>query len=178
LLERARTGDQSAIEQLFQRAVPALRRWASGRLPVQARDLVETQDLVQDTLLRTFQRLETFECRGEGALQAYLRQALLNRIRDEVRRARRRAPHDDLDHALADRGPSPLEIVIGVSAVERYEKALLMLQPVDREAIVMRLELRCSFEELAVALNKPSVGAARKTLERALVRLAQAMAGD
>jgi DNA-directed RNA polymerase specialized sigma24 family protein len=52
-----------------------------------ARDLRDTDDLVQDTLLRAFKRLETFENRGEGAFLAYLRQSLLNAIRDDLRRA-------------------------------------------------------------------------------------------
>ena len=34
-------------------------------------------------------RIDRFESRHEGALQAYLRQAIVNRIRDELRRAKR-----------------------------------------------------------------------------------------
>ena len=60
---------------------------ASGRLPRWARDTADTQDLVQETLFQTFKKIEKFEARGEGALFAYLRQAILNRIRDELRRA-------------------------------------------------------------------------------------------
>src|SRR5690349_21612046 len=97
LLERARAGDEAALEQLFARYLKPLRRWASGRLPQWARDVADTQDLVQETLLQTFKRIEGFEARGEGALQAYLRQALMNRIRDELRRFGRRGPRDLLD---------------------------------------------------------------------------------
>ena len=176
LLERARDGDRHAIDELFARSLPILRRWASGRLPANARDLVDTHDLVQETLLRTFKKLDTFEARGEGALQAYLRQALLNRIRDEIRRTRRRGDHDEIDSAVPDLGPSPLESVIGASALDRYERALAQLKPADREAIILRLELGFSYEEVAAALNKPTVGAARKMLERAVVRLAEIMA--
>src|SRR5262245_59821821 len=76
LLERARAGDQAAIDALFERCVPPLLRWARGRLPRWARDLADTQDVVQDAVLQTFKQLKTFEARGEGALQAYLRQAV------------------------------------------------------------------------------------------------------
>ena len=89
LLERARAGDASALDALMARHLPRLRRWASGRLPRWARDVADTQDLVQDTLLQTFKRIDRFEPRGEGALQAYLRQGVLNRIRDEYRRIRK-----------------------------------------------------------------------------------------
>src|SRR5687767_3043620 len=86
LLERARAGDQGALEHLFTRHLKPLQRWARGRLPGWARDHADTDDLVQDTLLQTFRRLDDFEPRRVGALQAYLRQAVLNRIRNELRR--------------------------------------------------------------------------------------------
>jgi RNA polymerase sigma-70 factor (ECF subfamily) len=54
-----------------------------GEVPAAARDLTDTQDLVQETLLSTFRHLQTFEIRGEGAFLAYLRRAILNRIRNE-----------------------------------------------------------------------------------------------
>ena len=90
LIERARAGDEEALEQLFTRHRIPLQRWASGRLPQWARDISDTDDLVQDTLLSTFKRIGDFEHRGAGALQAYLRQAVLNRIREELRRSARR----------------------------------------------------------------------------------------
>jgi RNA polymerase sigma-70 factor (ECF subfamily) len=175
LLERVRSGDQAALEALFARYLVPLRRWATGRLPSHARSSSDTQDLVQDTLLQTFKKIEAFEPRGEGALQAYLRQALMNRIRDEVRRARRRPEPAELESGLLAEGPSPLEQAIGREAVARYEAALARLKAEDREAIIARVEMGCSYDELAQALNKPSADAARKTAQRALVRLAQEM---
>ena len=90
LLQRARAGDQDALNALFGRYLPPLRRWARGRLPRWTRDLRDTDDLVQETLVQTLGRLDAFEPRHEGALQAYLRQAVVNRVRDEVRRVGRR----------------------------------------------------------------------------------------
>jgi RNA polymerase sigma-70 factor (ECF subfamily) len=57
LLERARSGDRQAMDLLFARYVPLLRRWATGRLPRWARDLADTHDLVQETLLQTFRKI-------------------------------------------------------------------------------------------------------------------------
>lgn len=178
LLERARAGDEAALEKLFARYLKPLRRWASGRLPKWARDMADTQDLVQETLLQTFKRIEGFEARGEGALQAYLRQALMNRIRDELRRFDRRGAPAALDTQAPDRGPSPLEAAIGQQATERYERALARLRDGDREAIIARVELGCSYEEMAAALGKPSPEAARKAAQRAVVRLVAEMQRD
>src|SRR5262245_9867988 len=175
LIERARGGDQQALEQLFARHLKPLQRWASGRLPRWARDLTDTDDLVQDTLLRTFRRIEGFEPRSVGALQAYLRKAVLNRINDELRRKGRQPDSTDLDDVEVDGAESPLEQAIGREAVERYERALARLKPSEREAIILRVEQEYTYEQLAEALDKPTADAARKTAQRALVRLAEEM---
>ena len=175
LLERVRAGDRAALEALFSRYLAPLRQWARGRLPRQVRDAADTEDLVQETLLQTFKRIEAFEPRREGALQAYLRQALMNRIRDELRRHGRRGSTEALDSGMPDAGPSPLEDAIGREATEEYEGALGRLRPEDREAIIARVEMGYSYEDLARALGKPSPDAARKAAQRAMVRLAVEM---
>ncbi len=175
LIDRARSGDQAALDALFARYLLPLRRWASGRLPGWARDLTDTQDLVQDVLLQTFRRLGDFEPRGEGALQAYLRQALRNRVLDEIRRVRRRPPHAMLDSQKEDEAPSPLEAAVGREGIERYERALAALRVEDREAVVARIELGYSYPEIAEMLDKPSSDAARMTVGRAVARLVQEM---
>jgi RNA polymerase sigma-70 factor (ECF subfamily) len=175
LVERAKAGDREALDRLFDRSLPALRRWASGRLPVWSRDLMDTDDLVQETAVRAINRIGNFEARHTGALQAYLRQAVVNRIRDEIRRRGRRPAPSELDENEQDHGASPLETAIGHEAVERYEQALGRLRPEEREAIVARVEMDCSYEEAAEALGKPSADAARMAISRALLRLAQEM---
>ena len=175
LLERARAGDAAAVDQLFATCVPILRRWARGRLPAWARDLADTEDVVQEAVLQTFKHIETFDARGEGALQAYLRQAVMNRIRDHIRRVGRRPVATELDSQHEDDSPSPLEHAVGREAVERYEQALARLTDVDRELIVASVELGYSFEELAAATGRASSDAARKAARRALVKLAEEM---
>ena len=152
-----------------------MQRWASGRLPKWARDLADTDDLVQDTLLRTFKRIESFEPRRVGALQAYLRSAVLNRLRDELRRKGREPESTNLDSIDVEADDSPLEAAIGRERVKAYEKALQSLKPEEREAIIARVELGYTYDELAMMLHKPTAEAARKTTQRALVRLAEVM---
>jgi RNA polymerase sigma-70 factor (ECF subfamily) len=175
LLARARAGDRRSLDALFERCLPPLRRWARGRLPAYARDLADTQDLVQETVLHTLHRLSSFQPQHQGALQAYLRQAVANRIRDEIRRVQRRPSPVELDDVHADGAPSPLEHAIGREGIERYEAALARLKPSDREAIVARMELQQSYEEVATALGKPNANAARVAVTRALARLIEEM---
>lgn len=175
LLARARRGDADALNELFARYLPPLRRWARGRLPAWTRDLRDTDDLVQETLLQTLGRLGSFEPRHEGALQAYLRQALVNRVRDEVRRVARRPAAGVLDEEHPDPAVSPLDEAIGTEAVERYEAALQRLAPEEREIVVARVEMGNSYQQIAAAHGKPTADAARMAVARALVRLAAEM---
>jgi RNA polymerase sigma factor (sigma-70 family) len=175
LLERARTGDRDAVDSLFARHLEPLQRWATGRLPQWARDVADTDDLVQDTLVQTFKRIDTFEPRGDGSLQAYLRQAILNRIRNELRHKVRQPDATDLKGTEIAGGESPLEQAIGREAIARYEDALRRLTTSERDAIVGRVELGYSYDELAQSLGKPTPEAARKAASRALVRLAEEM---
>ena len=176
LVNRARDGDHEAVERLFARHLRPLQRWASGRLPRWARDVADTDDLVQDALLQTFKRIGDFEPRRVGALQAYLRQAVVNRLRDELRRSGRQPDTTDLDGLeLAGAASTPLEEAIGHEAIEHYEQALQRLKPEEQELIVARVEMDYTYEELAQVTGKPTADAARKAAQRALVRLAEEM---
>ena len=175
LLELAKGGDPEALGRLLERCVPALRRWAHGRLPPTARSLNDTADIVQDTVISAMRHLEAFEARHQGALQAYLRRAVMNRIRDVIRHQKRRPEISGLSEGLQDEATSPLEAAIGAENLERYETALERLKPLDREAIIGRLEMLYSYEELATVLNRPTPAAARMAVTRAMKRLAEEM---
>jgi RNA polymerase sigma-70 factor (ECF subfamily) len=116
-----------------------------------------------------------FEPTREGALQAYLRQAVMNRIRNEIRKKGRRPAQVELDGTELDKARSPLEEAIGMEEIDRYEEALGRLRPEEREAIILKVELGYTYQEAAHLLEKPTADAARKATERALVRLAEEM---
>jgi RNA polymerase sigma factor (sigma-70 family) len=173
LLARARAGDEAALDEVFARAIPLLKRWASGRLPRWTRDMIDTDDLVQETVVNTLKHIDVFEYRADSALQAYLRQAVMNRIRNEIRRAVRHPSPAPLDSAAPDAGLSPLEELIGKQAVDAYDEAMTALESEEREAIIGRIELGLSYAELAAAMGRPSADAARMAVARALLKLAK-----
>lgn len=175
LLEQARSGDAYALNRLLQRYLPRLTRWASGRLPRWVRDLSDTDDLVQDTLVRSVANLPRFQPQGDGALQAYLRTAVMNRIRDEIRRRVREPEAAPLDTAITGVGQSPLEEAIGRELLDKYDRALDQLAVEEREVVIARIEMGCSYAEIAEASGRPSADAARMAVSRALVRLAEEM---
>ena len=176
LLLRARDRNSPAREELAGRYLAILGRWAHGRLPRAARDLVDTDDIVQSAVMRALNNLETFESRGEGAFLGYLRQVLLNKIRDEARRAKRRPLHVELDPSLnpSEQG-SPLDDMIGRDRLERYEASLAELGEAQREAVILRLEMGMRYRDIAEALSVPSANAARALVGRGMVHLARLM---
>ncbi len=176
LLDRAQAGDARALDDLVERYVAPLTRFAHGRLPSWARGVLETGDLVQDTLLRTVRSLEGLESRGSGSFHAYLRTAVLNRVRDEKRRHAERVPDATLEDNQQDASPSALEEAIGRQEIDRYEAALERLSVRDREAIHTRIELGLPYAMVAEAIGVPSADAARMAVSRALVKLAKEMA--
>jgi RNA polymerase sigma factor (sigma-70 family) len=171
LLERAQAGDVRALNELLRRFVPRLKRWITGRLPNECRDLCDTNDLVQETLMRVVGALPAFEVRHDAGLQAYFRQAVWNRLREEIRRASRRPPLLELDESLPAEDASPLERAIGAEAVARYEAALQRLDEDERSTVIGRLEFGYSYPELALMLGKRTPDAARKLMERAVPKL-------
>jgi RNA polymerase sigma factor (sigma-70 family) len=171
LLQRYRTGDDAARDLLLARYLPMLRRWAHGRLPLFARGLADTDDLVQVTLLRALKHMGSFEPRREGAFLAYLRRILLNAIREEIRRTARRPSKAPLDEEL----PEPNPWWVEQDTFEAYEKALAALPQAQQEAVILRVEFGYTHQEIADAIGSPSANAARMFVARALVRLAEAM---
>jgi RNA polymerase sigma-70 factor (ECF subfamily) len=173
LLERARSGDAEALNELFARHIPTLRRWATGRLPQWTRDITDTQDLVQETVLQVFKRVESFEPRGAGALQAYLRQAVMNRIRNELRNKGRKPSFEMLDEEAPGDRTSPLDAAIRQQQFDRYDSALSRLTEQERALVIARVDVGLTYEEMAREFGKPSWNAARMATARALLRLAE-----
>ena len=175
LVVRARGGDETAWEVLMRRYRGPLQRFARSRLARQPRRLTDTDDVVQDVTINVFRRLHRIELRFPGALLAYLRRSVSNRVADEHRRAVRQGPTATLDDNLRDGHPSPLDTTIDHDKLRAYRTALLSLGPDDRLAIVMRLERGESYELIATRLGKPTPNAARVAVARAMFKLAQQM---
>src|SRR5689334_5188130 len=171
LVLSARAGNRAALEALLERCLPPVKRWAHGRLPTHARGALDTGDLVQEAAMHVLGRLDKFEPRHVGAMQAYLRMSVVNRIRDEIRRVGRRPETVELTTEPISDATSPVEAAIRVQAYERYRSALGELRPRDREMVVARVDLQWSTEQIAHRFAMPSLDAARVAVSRALKRL-------
>ena len=179
LLDRVRQGSRSAADLLFSRYASWLRRWARGRLPQWARDGMDTSDLVQDALHRTFAQLARFRSVHVTALRSYLRRTIQNRIGDQLRHAtlRRRLALPNKAFQLSDEAAPQYQQFLDNETWSRYLKGLKQLTPRQQRLIVGRLELGYSYRQLALIERLSTPDAARMAFQRALVRLSNVMPG-
>jgi len=158
LLERARQGDAYATDALFQRSCRRC-ALARGRLPANARELCDTEDLVQDTLTGALRHMAAFE-RGIGLAAGVSAAALLNRVRDEVAA---HAPAGSGRRIAAEWPDAALRLwsrcSVGPRSIGR--SALVALAYRSSRSDPVADEFGCTYEELAIALGKPSANAAR-----------------
>ena len=123
--------------------------------------------------LRTLRRIERFQHRTVGGLQAYLRHAVVNRVRDLIRGSRRRDwPSMSSPCATGSRLRSKRRSCSSNST--GFWTLCARLRPADRQVIVWRIELGYTADEIAPKLGK-SKAAAGMTVSRAMARLAQSL---
>jgi RNA polymerase sigma factor (sigma-70 family) len=175
-LALAMAGHDSALNDLFGRYLPTLKRSAHGRLPSKARDRNDTDDIVQDAVVGFLKNLERFKSLRPGALLAFMRLSVTNRVRDEVRRAARSPEPDAVDVGdLPSSRPSPHEQLELAEISARYEAALAGMRSVDRQ-LILGVELGYGYDDLAAMLGKPTARAARMAAGRAFDKLVMKMA--
>ncbi len=176
LLRRIRAGSDEAQQALYQRCLPLLQRWAHGRLPRGVRDVADTDDLVQVTLMRALKHLGEVQSDASGSFLAYLRQILLNEVRGEMRKRRVRGEQLDVSTLeLADEQDSAIEQLVGRDRLRAYESALASLGQRQQELILMRLEFGMSFPEIALETGE-AADTVRMAITRALKVLTERIA--
>jgi RNA polymerase sigma-70 factor (ECF subfamily) len=169
LIAQVRDGNTSARERLAGRFLEALRRFGHGRLPDSARDMIDTDDLVQITLLNALERVHSVDADKKGNFLAYMRKILVNKVRDEVRRSAKKPQITVLTDAIASDAPSPLEETLEKESLAAYYRALSRLSPRQRKALILRIEHGFSYQQVAGEIGSPSADAARMVIARGLV---------
>ena len=173
LLQRLTVGEPGAADALVDRSLPVFAPWASRRIPAWAAGRVDVTAVVRSALLDALPLLRDREPSSAGALQAMLRDAVYERLSSDLRAL---VPQGQSNLGESPMTASVLEQAAGRWNLERYDSALTALTPPDREAIIGRLELRQSYEELATALGEVDAAAARARVTKAVARLVERMA--
>jgi DNA-directed RNA polymerase specialized sigma24 family protein len=172
LLQRLTAGEQGAVDALVDRSLAVFGLWARRRIPSWAVGRIDVIAVVRAAVLDAVPRLRTVETSSAGALQAVLRDAVRDRLEQELLALAAEVPHAARESQLT---ASVLEQSAGRENLARYERALAALATPDREAIIGRLELGQSYEELATAMGQADAAAARLRVTNAVARLVEEM---
>ena len=163
--------DSKPVDLLVQNCLPSVQRWAHGKLPRAARGEFDTKDLVQEAALRMLRRSGRFEPRHTQAVHAYMRQTVLNLIRDQARRIARRGEPLELGDEVPCHQTGPLDLAMRAQLHTRYLEALRTLRDKERQILVARIEQEQKAKDIADQFGLPSRDAARMAVGRALKRL-------
>jgi RNA polymerase sigma-70 factor, ECF subfamily len=184
LVRGAQAGDREALDDLFSRYLPRVRRIVSLRLGCPIRDFAVHEDLVQESLLRAFEKLDQFEDLSEGTFYNWISSCVASAVNLHFRKlgARKRGggkakvfadfAGGDLSASIfPSTEPGPRTRAIARELEEKIEEALLGMKSHHREVIVLRHICGMTSEESAKELGFSSASTARKVLERAMAEL-------
>ena len=179
LFEKARGGAPEDIDAFYQRCARKLLPLIRLRLGRTLRREMESRDILQAVLCKSFDRLQQVD--DPAAVMAWFARIVDNEIRDQAdyhQRQRRdaglRAPLDDAANVPAPVRQALSQVILS-EKTRRLEAVLDGMSPVDRDLIVLRKIEELTFPEMAARLGK-SEEACRMAFARAMARLTIAMA--
>lgn len=187
LLNEARAGDEQAFNQLIARHRGSLRRFVAARLDPRVQARLDPSDVVQETQLEAFRRIDDYLERRPMPFRVWLRKTAYERLlklrRFHLDAAQRSVtcelglPDQSsllLARPLLDRGPSPSQQLDRQDLVGRVREALAGLSETDREVLLMRHVDELPYLEIGYILGVEPA-AARKRYGRALLRLREVL---
>ena len=184
LLARARDGSSEALNEVYGRLASRLLSLIRLRLGPELRGQVESRDVLQATLLKSFERIDQFEGSQGVSLMAWLVRIAENEIRDladyhqrQRRDARRNVPLSGAGKDLAVNVRSLSSQLVLAEDALRLEAGLENLPEHYRQIIVLRKLEELAWAEVAERLQK-SEDACRMMLARAMAALTLAMEAE
>jgi RNA polymerase sigma-70 factor (ECF subfamily) len=176
LVREAVAGNAEAVEALYAHVAPRVLTFVRMRMGQSLRARMDSRDILQATLLKSFERFDEFQGSGKPALMAWLSRIAEREILDraDYHQRARRSPLREASLGEGDvleaRVTSVLSRLIRDERTERLERAMDGLSEAHREIILLRKFQELSFREIAAVLGK-SEDACRMLLARALSAL-------
>lgn len=196
LLRRSKNGDGAAREELFGRFYPPVFRIVRARVGPRLLRREQVEDLVQETLLRVFEGLETFQSRPDAHYIAYLAKVADRTIANRATYygAQKRDSHGDVPLTFrtgpegSDSRWDPVAQSTSISKKvaltemeEILDECVAKLPSTYREVILMRRYAGANWAFMAQEFGRPTPEAAEQLYRRArmkLTRLVRKRIGD
>jgi RNA polymerase sigma-70 factor (ECF subfamily) len=181
LVDGLREGSERAYEELLTRFQQPVYTLALRLLNDQA----EACDVVQEVFLKVFRNIGSF--RGQSTLKTWIYRITVNEAHNARRwffRHKRREVELDTEpeearswkEVIPDRGRSPFEKAYDREQQVMIESALAKINPIFREAVVLRDIADLSYDEIAEVLNV-SLGTVKSRILRGREALREQLAG-
>ena len=176
LLARARAGSPEALNIVYQRVSARLLAYVRLRMGRDLRSRLESRDILQAALLKSFEKIGDFRGTETRSLMAWLARIAEHEIRDSVDHLHRQRRDAARETPLDDAVPLPaitrsaLSRVILEEEAGRLEQAIDGLSADHRDVILMRKFEELSFAEIAQRTGR-SEDACRMLLARAMTAL-------
>jgi RNA polymerase sigma-70 factor, ECF subfamily len=182
LIDALRDGSESAYEQLISRFQQPVYALALRLLDDQG----EACDVVQEVFLKVFRNIGSF--RSQSSLKTWIYRITVNEAHNARRwffRHRRReveldnAPDDarDWKEIIPDGSRSPYDVALDREQHVMIEAALEQINPIFREAVVLRDIMDLSYEEIAEVIGV-SLGTVKSRILRGREALRDKLAGS
>jgi RNA polymerase sigma-70 factor (ECF subfamily) len=149
LILRANRGETEAFGELVRRTQTAVYN-VCYRLLGERR---EAEDLTQETFIRAWERLHTFDV--ERPFLPWIRRVAANLCLNRISASAPDGPELDEERDETQPGSAPGQLVEQRHQAERIRAALVSLPARYRIAIELRHFQELSYEEMAAALNRP-----------------------
>ena len=164
LVQRAKDGDQQALEALLTRHAPKVERLTRQVL----RDPDDASDAAQEALAKVCVRLKQF--RGGSQFSTWLHRLVVNTCLDAAERRKARV-HEPLGEHLQS-GDDPARDAGNSELRRELCTALADVSPEQARVVLLKDALGYSFEEIAAAAGMP-VGTAKCHAHRGRARLSE-----
>jgi len=172
LLKAAGTGDPSAWREIVRLYARRLFALAKSR----CRNDDTAEEITQSVLATVAVKVGGGEYVDQGRFESWLFRVAMNRVRDHVRRAKRRPETQDHEAMELRGSPEPGE-QSDPGMMAKLRDAMERLADADREIIELRHHGGLSFKQMAEMLNEP-VGTLLARHHRALRKLKELMETD
>ena len=169
LIEAWRDGDERAATELVRRPAAPLARFLSAAGAGAGAGVGEdVEDLVQETFLRAFRRIETFK--GVSSFRTWLMTIGSNLLKDSWRRRSRRPEVPLEGQDIVDEAGDPQGEVVAGDIAARIGAFVQTLPRMQRDVFLLRAQQGVEYQEIASALGT-TAGAARVHYHHAIKRL-------
>jgi RNA polymerase sigma factor (sigma-70 family) len=192
LLWQGQKGDALAVNELFTRYLPRMRRVMRIKITGPARAHLDPEDVLQETMMIAVRKLGELEVRTPASIMQWLAKIAdyqiknrLDYLRAEKRDAgrERRIKNEDASSdssasgvIVPFQGPTPSQYYARTELEELIDAQLEVLDPPDyREVILMRDYYESDWETIRATLGRPNVDAVQDLYHRAHKRLRERM---